>query len=178
MDLGGCWKRYNYFPEFTKFLFGEFAESIRHRGYLLPRELVLIYVWKNFWKKGLSKVEVEQNEQKVKEATRHIFAVDHSDPKSIGDLLVQIKKLLPSGGSLPLKVASAVLAVALPDKYGIFDARVGNALKISAEDVASCVQAIFRMREIAEEQENITGYTWTTRMVDIALWSLDKYGEC
>lgn len=176
LDLTKCWKRYNYFPEFTNFIFGDFAEKIRQRGYLLNREVLLIYAWKNFWRRNLSKAEVINDEQKTKELTEKIFRINHFEVQQISSLLEEIMTLFTFQGRLALKVASTILTVVFPDLYGIFDARVRKALKTKAEDVASCVEVIFEMRKIAKEQQKITGQPWTPRMVDMSLWTLNKYG--
>ncbi len=177
MDLRYCLRRYNYFTGFTDYLFGEFAHTIRQRGYLVRRELVLIYVWKNFWLEDLSGIQISKSNKEIRDVTKRIFDIDHNDRHAISELLKCIAGLFLFDGKIPLKVASSVLTVVFPDKYGIFDARVGNTLQIDREDVDSCVTAIFKMREIAKEQEAFSGETWTPRMVDAALWSLDKFGK-
>jgi len=177
MDLTKYLECYDYFPDFTNFIFGNFAKEIRQRGFLVNRELLLIYVWKNFWRKNLSRAEVIDDEQKIKEVTEKIFRINHFDVHQVTSLLKELMTLFTCQNSLRLKVSSAVLTVIFPNLYGIFDTRVKRTLKIRSEDIASCAEAIFRMREIAKEQQEITGRVWTPRMIDMSLWTLNKHGR-
>jgi len=178
MDLSKYLESYEYFPRFTDFIFEVVAKDIRQREYLKRADLILIYVWKNLWRKQPWKVCVEADEEKIETVSRQIFKIDHSSQDDVVELLKGLKELFPAEGTLPLKVASAVLSVIFPDKYGVFDYRVREALGIEDEDEKACADAFFRMREIAKKQESLKGQHWTPRMVDKALWALHKFKEC
>jgi hypothetical protein len=174
MDLTPYLEQFNYHPEFTDFIFGDLAENIRQRGYMLSTELVLIYVWKNFWRENLIGAYTTKNPEEIKEVTKNIFLIDHNSADDIKKTVLSLSQLYPPS-ELALKLATSVLAIVFPDKYGIVDRRIQNALNIPKLDETSATEAILVMREIAKEQQTITGKHWTPRMVDMALWCLDKY---
>jgi hypothetical protein len=173
MNLTPYLRKYNYFPDFTKFLFGELADIIRKRGYLLSTELVLIYVWKNFWRTNLIGASIKATPKQVEVITKGIFRINHDDKWKIIDILRELAGLLGEN-SLAIKVASCILTIVFPDKYGIIDRRILNTLNIPYLDLETGANAFFRMREIAKEQQRITGELWTPRMVDMALWQFDR----
>jgi len=43
MNLTAYLQEYDYFPRFTRFLFGEIAYDIRNRGYLNKEDLALMH---------------------------------------------------------------------------------------------------------------------------------------
>jgi len=178
MNLSKCLEKYLYFPKFTDFLFEVVAGEIKKRGYLTRSDLILIYVWKNLWRKQPWRISVESDEEKIRNVTRQIFHIDHDNRSHIVQLLGALEELFQTEGSQPLKAASAILSTVFPDKYGVFDYRIRDALGIEGEDEKACVDAFFMMREIAKEQESLNGQHWTPRMVDRALWVLHKSKKC
>jgi len=199
MDLSKYFEHYNYFPKLTDFVFGELAYEIRRRGFLEKEDFVLIWLWKTqLWeiddKKGTFKrPQTEQyfetDEQKIKNVTKKIFEVDHLNRRDVADLLRDLDHLRGVGH----KVATAILSVVFPDNYGVVDVHVLNALglednvhgihgaqypehvRTEAEMVHYWwTEPIFKLREIAKEQTRITGRYWTPRMVDMALWILNR----
>ena len=192
MDLTEYFERYNYFPKLTDFIFGELAYAIRYRGFLEKEDFVLIWLWKTqLWQideeRGTFKHEqkedyFETDEQEIKNITKRIFEIDHSNRDSVAKLIGDLDTLRGVG----TKVATAILSVVFPDKYGIVDVHVQRALGIKDIQIPEyvrteaeildyqCTEHIFKMREIAKEQTRITGRYWTPRMVDMALWVMDQ----
>lgn len=181
MDLTECLERYPYFPKFTDFIFDQLAKEIRRRGCLERADLALIYMWKNLWRIDRGQdlpIKVETDEEKVRQTTMRIFAMSHDNRTDIVRVLRELKKLFRVTESQALKVSTAILSIVFPEKYGIFDYHVENALGIEGNDEEACTDAILKMREIAKKQERLTGRSWTPRMVDKALWTLDKFDGC
>lgn len=174
MDLSPYLKRYGYFPKLTDLLFGEIANDIRERGYLTFDDLAIIYVWKTLlWQieRKLESHGIERDELMIRNVTSQIFRVKHSIRDDVIDIISKLDYSLRGVG---IQVSSCILAVVFPDRYGIFDIHVQRALNIQGNDARACADAIFKMREIAEEQGKLSGVTWTPRMVDKALWVLNK----
>lgn len=178
MDLSKYLKKYRYFPRFTRFLFGEIGEGIRKRGFLRHEDLILIHVWKTqLWqylrKDEIKSIGVDQSAHRIADISQKIFEIDHANPDDVTDLLKELRTLRGVG----VKVASAILAVVFPDKYGVFDFHVQKALGIGGNDEYAATDAIFRMRDIAKEQDaisRVSGRRWTPREVDQALWVLSR----
>ena len=173
MNLTEYLKCYSYFPKFTEFLYGEVVQAIRDSGYLESEDLVIIYVWKSILfqiHKGFESYGVESDERKIRSVTKRIFEINHLSRDDVAKLLNELVLLRGVG----VKVASAILSVIFPELHGVFDKHVKKALGIKGEDEESCVEAIWKMRKIAKEQEHITGKYWTPRDVNKALWILNK----
>lgn len=190
MDLSRYLEQYNYFPKLTNFIFGEFAYTIRCQGFLDKEDFILIWFWKTqLWQIDKEKGEFkpkpgffEMDEQEIKSVTKRIFEIDHSNRDDVAKLIGDLDTLRGVG----TKVATAILSVVFPDKYGVVDVHVERALGIKDIPIPEyvrteaeildyqCAEHIFKMREIAKEQTRITGRYWSPRMVDMALWVMDQ----
>lgn len=199
MNLSEYLERYSYFPKLTDFIFGELAYKVRCRGFLEKEDFILIWLWKTqLWQIDKEKGDFrhrnpedhfESDEQKVNKITGQIFAIDHSSRDDVAKLIGVLCKLSGVGA----KVAIAILSVVFPDRYGVVDVHVLSALGF--EDSRRAIHSaqypehvrtegemydywwaerIFQIREIAKEQARITGRYWTPRMVDMALWVLNR----
>jgi hypothetical protein len=200
MNLTKYYERYDYFPKLTHFIFGELAYQIRSRGFLEKEDFILIWLWKTqLWQidsetgtfKHTQKTDVfETDEKKIKNITKKIFQVNHLSRRAVAELLGDLQSLTGVGH----KVATAILSVIFPDKYGVVDVHVLDALGL--ENSVSAIHSvqypdyvrteaqmhdywwtrpIFMLREIALEQMQITGRYWSPRMVDMALWVMNAY---
>lgn len=174
-DLTKYLDQYRYFPRLTKLLFSDIGETIRNRGYLTYEDLALIYVWKailwqthgTFTSHGL-----ESEESAIRHATERIFQINHTNQQEVATLLSDLTDSLRGVG---MKVATAIVSVMFPDRYGVIDLHVQEALDIRGEDPDSYAKMLFRLREIANEQESVAlRKHWTPRMVDMALYELGK----
>jgi hypothetical protein len=155
-------------------LFEEIGAEIRNRKYLTYDDLALVFVWKALlWqvhREGTFR-GLEADEAEIRRVTKLIFEIDHANRDDVRKLLESLDTLRGVG----LPVATAILSIVFPTKYGAVDVHVRNTLGIPADDVDAHVQAIFRLREIAEEQQRQgVRKVWTPRMVDMALWKLDR----
>jgi len=177
MDLTEYFEDYSYFPEFTRYIFDEVGKTIRYRRSLKREDIVLISVWKTLWKKEGLEIRMETSEYNVEKVTSRIFTANHDDQAEVRGLLLDIEGLCSVSAVTPVKLASTILSVTLPEKYGVFDIRVAEALGIKGSDERAAVDAIFKMREIAHEHCVLTKKLWTPRMVDQALFVLHKQNK-
>lgn len=92
-------------------LFGEIGKSIRNRGHLKKEELLEIVRWKSA--RVIRKAEAN-SEDLVEKITKFAFETDNEEVKM--GVLVSL-----SGVSIPM--ASSILTIPYPEKYGVIDIR-------------------------------------------------------
>lgn len=165
MNLRDYRNKYDYHPEETLELFGSFAEEIRKCGYLTRNDLMRILLWK-------ADRVVEGDESKIRTVTESIFKIDHQNENDVRKLLEKLTEL--KGVQIP--VASAILSILFPDKYGIFDRNTRYALekKKYTYSVDVFLKYTRKIRQIAKEQNELTKEEWHPRDVDKALWVLGR----
>lgn len=186
-DLTPYLDRYSYFPILTRLVFEETGPRVRARGYMTREELAIIFVWKTvLWQidlPGGGKVPaLESDESKIEETTEKIFRANHSGRQEVKNLLESLVSTSPDGlRGVGFPVATAILSAIFPERYGAVDRHVGSALEIALKDtnkqprIDGFVDAVWAMRRIAKVQETLSVERhWTPRMVDMALYELDK----
>ena len=183
-DLSAYRDKYWYFPILTRVLYEEIGPKIRKQNHLTYEDLALVYLWKALlWRlrdESENKFQkIEDSSIRIKNVTEQIFKTDHHDKQAVRKLLESLETLVkPSTdkflNGVPRRVASTILSVTDPVLYGVVDFYVLRALDIPEEDTKAFVDAIFRMREIAQEQTRMSKMIWTARDVDKALWVLSR----
>ena len=168
MRLREYWNEYNYYREETNELFDSFAGNVKKRGYLTRNDLMRIFLWK-------ADRVVERNEDELNKVTRRVFEVDHENEGEVKRLLNELTQL--DGIKIPM--ASVILSILFPEKYGVFDKNVRKAL--DGKKYTNSPKAFWdyqiKTREIAKEQSKLDGKEWFPRDVDKALWILGKKSE-
>ena len=151
---------------FEKKLFEECKEA-RKRGFLTKEEFIKICKWKS---PRPTKYYMKNSEENIKEITKRAFSLKYEKKKM---------ELLDSLNGVGVRVASAILTVIYPDKYGIIDVRAWNALRnlgiikgpekrknyFSFNDWYRYLKII---KHIAEKNKT------TPRKIDLTLYSFDK----
>lgn len=175
---------YWYFPILTRVLYEEIGSKIRKQNHLTYEDLALVYLWKALlWRLRDGSEDkfqkIEDSSIRIRNVTEQVFKTNHHDKQEVRKLLESLETLVkPSNdkflNGVPRRVASAILSVTDPVLYGVVDSYVLRALDIPEEDTKAFVDAIFRMREIAQEQTKMSKMTWTAREVDKALWVLGR----
>jgi hypothetical protein len=184
-DLSPYRDEYWYFPILTRVLYEEIGPKIRSQKYLTYEDLAMVYLWKALLWRLRDGTEgkfqkIENSAMSIKNVTRQIFGTNHYDMQAVSELIDSLVTLVRSSddkflSGVPLRVASTILSVTDPALYGVVDTHVLSALEIPTEDTtARFVEAIFKMRVIAQEQTEMSRETWTARDVDKALWVLGR----
>jgi hypothetical protein len=184
MDLSSYRDEYWYFPILTRVLYEEIGLKIRNQKRLKYEDLATVYVWKALlWRLRDGSEDrfqkIESDPMRIGDVTGRIFRTNHHDMQAVSELIDSLLTLVrPSDDKFlsgaPRRVASTILSVADPVLYGVVDSYVLGALEIPTDDTSAFVQAIFKMREIAQEQTELCKHAWTARDVDKALWVLGR----
>jgi hypothetical protein len=92
------------------------GKNIRDKGYLNRDEFLMITHWKS--PRSIRKVELNSNEV-IKEITKLVFKTNNEEVKI---------RILNSLDGIGIPIASAILTIPYPEKYGIIDVRAWQTL--------------------------------------------------
>ena len=155
----------------AKELEGQFRRLLatRTRFYLSLGDLQPILRWKLRGQYGRqSEIREENTDAIVRLLTRAAFAIRHRDWAREAELRVKVLCALRGVG---VPVASAILAIVEPRKYGVVDFRAWRQVfgeKKVAFTVGDYTRYLGELRRLARELR------WGVRDVDEAIWELDR----
>ncbi len=93
------------------YVFNIVGKNIKNRGYLTKEELLEIVRWKSA--RAIRKAEANSNEV-VEKITKFAFEIDDEEVKIM---------VLTSLNGVSIPMASSILTIPFPDKYGVIDIR-------------------------------------------------------
>jgi hypothetical protein len=141
----------------------------REPFYLTRRDLDPIFEWKLRGQLGRDKKHLEENSDRAYEIITHAaFSIKEDDWKLEAELRVGVLTVLHGAG---VPVASAILALADPDRYCVVDFRGWRAMfgeERSAFDIPSYIRYLSEIRQLARE------LGWSVQETDLAVWEYDR----
>ena len=153
----------SYAEEGTE-LFGKVNQNIKNLGYLTKQDFLKIVRWKAV--RAIRKAEAN-SEEVIENITKFAFGVENEEVKI---------RVLTSLNGVSVPMASAILTVFNPDKYGVIDIRAWHSLCNLGE--LQCKKDIYNfqdwilylntIRKLAR-QNNVS-----PREIDMALFMYDK----
>ncbi len=99
------------YAEREKELFGEIGKNIRNRSYLKKEDFLAIVRWKAA--RAIRKAEAN-SEEAIEKITKFAFEIDNEEVKI---------RVLTSLNGVSIPMASAILTIPFPEKYGVIDIR-------------------------------------------------------
>lgn len=152
-----------------KRLFGKIGKNIKDRGYLKKDELLEIVRWKSA--RAIRKAEANSGEV-IEKITKFAFEIDNEEVKI---------RVLTSLNGVFVPMASSILTIPYPKKYGVIDIRAWHALynlglvnyKKDVFNVKDWMLYLKIIRELGKK------YGISPRDIDKALYMHDKINrEC
>jgi hypothetical protein len=141
----------------------------REPFYLTGRDLDPIFEWKLRGQFSRNKKRREENSDRIYEIiTRAAFSIREDDWKLEAELRVAVLTVLHGVG---VPVASAILALADPDRYCVVDFRGWRAVfgeERSGFDIPSYIRYLSKIRQLAQE------LGWSVQETDLAVWEYDR----
>lgn len=139
--------------------------KIREPFFLTKTNLDPIFKWKLRGQSGRNERHLEKNsDQAYKTITRATFWIIEDDWKLEAELRIGVLTALHGVG---VPVASAILALADPDRYCVLDSRGWKAVfgeERSAFDIPSYIRYLSEIRQLAQE------LGWSAQETDLAVW--------
>jgi hypothetical protein len=137
--------------------------------YLTKHDLDPIFEWKLRRQLGRDKKRLEHNSDRAYEIiTQAAFLIKEEDWKLEAELRVGVLTVLHGVG---VPVASAILALADPDRYCAVDFRGWRAVfreKRTAFDIPSYLLYLSEIKKLAKELD------WSAQETDLAVWEYDR----
>lgn len=159
-------KKYNEvsYAKREKELFGEIGKNIKDRKYLKKDEFLEIVKWKAA--RAIRKAEAN-SEEVIEKITKFAFEIDNEEVKIM---------VLTSLNGVSIPMASSILTIPFPEKYGIIDIRGWHTLynlglveyKKDVFNVKDWLIYLKIIRELGKE------YNLSPRDVDKAIFMYDK----
>jgi len=145
-------------------LFGEIGKNIRNRGYLKKEELLEIVRWKSA--RAIRKAEANP-EDVIEKITKFAFEIDNEEVKI---------RVLTSLNGVSIPMASSILTIPYPEKYGVIDIRGWHTLhKLELveykKDVFNVKDWLLYLKIIRDLGKK---YGVTPREIDKAIFMYDK----
>ena len=145
-------------------LFGEIGKNIRNRGYLKEDELLEIVRWKSA--RAIRKAEANPKDV-IEKITKFAFEIDNEEVKI---------RVLTSLNGVSIPMASSILTIPYPEKYGIIDIRGWHTLynwglvkyKKDVFNVKDWLLYLKIIRELGKK------YSLSPREIDKAIFMYDK----
>ena len=145
-------------------LFGEIGKDIRNRGYLKKEEFLEVVRWKSV--RAIRKAEAN-SEEVIEKITKFAFEIDNEEVKIM---------VLTSLNGVSIPMASSILTVSYPEKYGVIDIRGWHTLYNLGlmeykKDVFNFKDWLLYLKIIRELSKE---YGVSPREIDKAIFMFDK----
>lgn len=144
-------------------------KNCRTPFFLTKSDLDQIFRWKLDGQLGRDKRHLERNVERAYEiVTKAAFAITDDDWKLEAELRLSVLSTLHGVG---VPVASAILALADPERYCVIDFRGWRAVfgeDRTTFDIPSYLQYLPRIKELAKD------LNWSVQETDLAVWEYDR----
>lgn len=146
----------------------EKQKQLRTPFYLTSKEFDRILKWKLRNQYGRQiKLRQLNTDRIITDITKCAFSITHSNFEYEAELKI---KILTSLKGVEIPVASAILTLCYPDKYGVIDFRNWRFLfgiKKNNFTINDYKKYLYKVNQLAK------GYAVTPQQIDMAIWQLD-----
>ena len=154
--------------ERLKALFAK-AKAERRPFFLTPQDFDAVLRWKLGWQyRRQEQIRRVNTEPVITAVTRAAFEIESKDSEFELRVRVGILTSLPGVG---VPVASAILALVCPDRYGVIDVRAWRQVfpgRASDFSISGYLRYMRKLRALAEK------LGWMPQEVDLAIWEFDR----